>query len=115
MNTILDPVTEVQDRVVEVLSSVKQPVSHAVSTAVEFVLDRFPEVPALPYAEKLPTPLELIDNQAKFAAKVVSTSKSVAVGAAKAAAPLTDKLLDRPAPVKATARKAAAKVTPKAA
>ncbi len=95
MDTLLDPLTDVQDRIVTALANVKQPVTTAVGTVVEFVLDRVPEVPALPYAEVLPTPLELIDNQAKFASKVVSTSKSVAVSAAKAASPLTDKLLDR--------------------
>ena len=106
MNTILDPITDVQDRIVTVLSNVKQPVTSAVGNVVEFVLDRVPEVPALPFAEKLPTPLELIDNQAKFASKVVTTSKSVAVSAAKAASPLTDQLFDRTAPVRTTVKKA---------
>lgn len=95
MDTLLDPISELQDRIVTALGNTKQPVTNAVSTVVELILDRVPEVPALPYAEVLPTPLELIDNQAKFASKVVSTSKSVAVAAAKAATPLTDQLLDR--------------------
>jgi hypothetical protein len=107
MNSILEPVTDVQDRIVHLISSTKKPVADAVSTVVDFVLDRVPEVPALPYAELLPTPLELIDNQAKFASKVVSTSKAVASGAAKAATPLTDQLFDRtPTTVGAAAKKA---------
>jgi hypothetical protein len=107
MNTILEPVTDVQDRIVHFISSTKKPVADAVSTVVEFVLDRVPEVPALPYAELLPTPLELIDNQAKFASKVVSTSKAVATGAAKAATPLTDQLFDRTPTTVASATKTA--------
>ena len=95
MDTLLDPITDVQDRILTALTNVKQPVTTAVGTVVELILDRVPEVPALPYAELIPTPLEVIDNQAKFASKVVTTSKSVAVSAAKAATPLTDKLLDR--------------------
>ena len=100
MDTLLDPLSEVQTRIVTALGNAKQPVSDAVSAVVELILDRVPEVPALPYAEVIPTPLELIDNQAKFASKVVSTSKSVAVAAAKAATPLTDQLLDREPAVK---------------
>jgi hypothetical protein len=110
MDTILDPVTDVQDRVIELLGNLKKPVTDTVGAVVEMIVDRVPEVPALPYAEKLPTPIELIDNQAKFATKVVSTSKSIATSAAKAAAPLTDQLLDRPsAPVK-VAKKATATI-----
>ena len=106
MNTILDPVVDLQDSIVNLLSNTKKPVTNAVGTVVDFVLDRMPEVPALPYAEKLPTPVELIDNQARFATKVVSTTKSVAVSAAKAAAPLTDQLFDRaPTTVGAAAKK----------
>lgn len=101
MTTVLDRVTEVQDQVLETISHTKEPITNAVTTVVEFLMERLPEVPALPYAERLPTPKELIDNQARFATKLVSTNKAVALSAAKAAAPLTDKLLDRhPAPRK---------------
>ena len=103
MDTLLDPVTELQDKVVSGVKSTKQPVADAVATAVALLLERLPEVPALPYAEKLPTPVELIENQAKFATKVVNATKSVAVAAAKSGAPLTDQLLDRTAPVASVA------------
>ena len=107
MDTILEPISDVQDRVIEAIGSLKKPVTKAVTAVVEFITGRVGEVPALPYAQKLPTPLELIDNQSKFATKVISTTKGVATSAAKAAAPLTDQLLARPSvPVK-VARKAA--------
>lgn len=95
MDTLLDPITDVQDRVVEGLKSTKQPVADAVATVTKIVTDQFAVLPALPFAEVFPTPLEVIDNQAKFATKVVNTSKAIAVAAAKAAAPVTDQLLDR--------------------
>ena len=101
MDTLLDPVTDLQDKVVDGVKRTKQPVADAISVAVALLLERVPEVPALPYAEVIPTPLELIDNQAKFATKVVNATKSVAVAAAKAAAPVTDQLLDRGAAVSA--------------
>jgi hypothetical protein len=95
MSTVLDRVTEVQDQVLTAISSTKEPVSNVVSTVVDFVVERAPLVPALPFAGQLPTPKELIDNQAKFASKLVTTNKSVALGVARAAQPLTDQLLDR--------------------
>jgi hypothetical protein len=95
MDNVLDPVIEVQDRIIDAISRTKQPLTDAVSQVVDAILGRVPEIPVLPYAERIPTPAELIENQAKFASKLVSTNKSVALSAAKAAAPLTDKLLDR--------------------
>jgi len=103
MDTLLDPVTDIQDKVIEGLKNTKQPLADAVSAVIDFVVDQLPEVPALPYSEVIPSPLEVIDNQAKFATKVVTTTKTVAVAAAKAAAPLTDQLLDRSTPKVAAA------------
>jgi hypothetical protein len=109
MTTVIDRLTEVQDQIIETLAKTKAPVSNAVSTVVGYVVDRVPTVPAVPFAEQIPTPKELIDNQAKFASKLVTTNKSVALAAAKAAAPLTDQLLDRTgSPVKAAAKAATA-------
>jgi hypothetical protein len=95
MTTVLDRVTDVQDQVISAITSIKDPVTNAVAVVVDFVLERAPEVPAVPFAEQIPTPKELIDNQAKFASKLVSTNKSVALSVASAAKPLTDQLLDR--------------------
>ena len=67
----------------------------------------------MPYADEIPTPKEIIDNQAKFASKLVTTNKGIALGAARAAAPVTDTLLDRKPAKKAT--KAAPKAETKAA
>ena len=104
---VIDRVTEIQDQVIEAIGSIKAPVTNAIDTVVTFVLDRV-DVPAVPYAEMIPTPKELIDSQTRFATKLVSTNKTVALSAAKAAAPLTDKLLDRKPPVKKAAAKVAA-------
>lgn len=98
MTVVIDRMTEVQDKIISTIADAKTPVANAVSTVVDFVVERVPEVPALPFADQIPTPKELIENQAKFASKLVTTNKSVALAAAKAAAPLTDQLLDRSAP-----------------
>ena len=110
MTIVLDRVTDVQDQVLDVLGKAKEPVTNAVTTVVDFVLGRVSDIPVVPYAEMIPTPKEIIDNQAKFATRFVTTNKDVALSAAKAAAPLTDKLLDRkPAPRATVARKTTAK------
>lgn len=95
MTAVLDRVSEIQEQVISAITLTKEPVSNAVATVVDRVVGAVPEVPALPFAEQIPTPKELIDNQAKFASKLVSTNKSVALAVAKAAQPLTDQLLDR--------------------
>lgn len=105
---IITRVSSAQDQVIELIESVKDPLTQAVETIVDFVIDRV-DIPAVPFAEEIPTPKEIIDNQSKFASKLVTTNKSVALSAAKAASPATDKLLDRTttASRRATAKAAA--------
>lgn len=98
MTAVLDKVTDAQNQVLGAIENVKEPVTNAVAVVVALVLDRVPEVPAVPFADQLPTPKQLIDNQARFASKLVTTNKSVALSIAAAAQPLTDQLLDRSAP-----------------
>ena len=110
MTVVLDKITEVQTQVVDTISLVKEPVVKGVTVVVDFVTDRVGEIPALPFGDKIPTPVELVNNQYKFAKSVIDTQKDIALAVAKAAAPITDKVLDRkarPAAKKATARKAA--------
>ena len=92
---VLDKLTEVQSTVVDTIASVKEPVVSGISAVVDFVIDRLPEVPVLPYAEQIPTPTDLVNNQYKFAKSIIDTNKDIALAVAKAAAPITDKVLDR--------------------
>jgi hypothetical protein len=95
MTTVLNRVSDVQDQVIAAINSVNEPLTVAVAVTVGYVVDKAPQIPAVPFADKLPTPKELINNQAKFASKLVTTNKSVALSVAAAAQPLTDQLLDR--------------------
>ena len=97
MTTVLTRVSDVQDQVISAINSVNEPLTVAVALAVGYVVDKAPQIPSVPFAEKLPTPKELINNQAKFASKLVTTNKTVALSVAAAAQPLTDQLLDRKA------------------
>lgn len=107
MTAVLDKVSEIQDQVIETITNINKPIVEAVSNAVSFVVDNVSEIPAVPFADQIPTPKELINNQAKFATKLVSTNKAVALEFAGATAPLTDPLLGR----KVAAKKPAAKKT----
>lgn len=104
MTAVLDRVTEIQDQVIEIITNVNKPLTEAVNNAVTFVVDNVPQIPVVPFADQIPTPKEVINNQAKFATKLVTTNKNVALSLAGAAAPLTDPLLGR----KSTAAKAKA-------
>lgn len=100
MSTVLlNRVTEVQDQVISAITNVNEPLTNAVNVAVSFVVEKAPQIPAVPFADKLPTPKELINNQARFASKLVTTNKAVALSLATAAQPLTDQILDRKSPV----------------
>ena len=76
----------------------RAPGSKGEDLTVDFIIDRLPEIPAVPYAEQIPTPAELVNNQYKFAKSLIDTNKDIALAVAKAVAPITDKALDRKAP-----------------
>lgn len=111
--TVIVKVTEVQDQVVEIIGKAKDPVVQSVTAVVDFVLDQVNDIPAIPFAEYIPTPVEVVNSQYKFAKSLVDTNKDLALSVAKAVAPLTDQVLDRKsvrsAAPKATVRKATAK------
>jgi hypothetical protein len=94
---VLEKLTDVQTSVVDTIASVKEPVVKGVTVVVDFVVERAPEMPVIPFAEQVPTPAELINNQYKFAKSILDTNKDIAVAVAKAASPITDKVLDRKA------------------
>ena len=107
--TILDRVVEVQDQVVDGLGKAKSPAATATETATKFVQERVEvALRPVPMAEKLPTPEEVLNAHFDFAGKLLDTSKDVALAVAKAAAPVTNKWLDRkPKPVRAAKKSAA--------
>ena len=103
---VIDKVSEIQDYVILGIAYVKDPATNAVNSVTSFVTERVETVPSVPFAEHIPTPKEVINNSAKFASNVVSTSKDVALSVAKAAAPVTDQLLDRKGAKKASKKAA---------
>lgn len=107
MPVVLEKLTEVQDGVLDAIGKVKEPAVKTVTTVIDLITERVPELPALSFGKEIPTPAELINNQHKFAKSVIDVNKDIALAIAKAAAPVTDKVLDRKAAPKAAAPKAA--------
>ena len=107
--TILDRVVEVQDQVVDGLGKFFCNAAAATETDTKFVQERVEvALRPVPMAEKLPTPEEVLNAHFDFAGKLLDTSKDVALAVAKAAAPVTNKWLDRkPKPVRAAKKSAA--------
>ena len=100
--TILDRVVEVQDQVIDGFGHFFFNATAATEISTKFVQERAEvALRPVPMAEKLPTPEELLNAQFDFAGKLLDTSKDVALAVAKAAAPVTNKWLDRkPKPVR---------------
>lgn len=72
MSTILDSVTEIEDRFVEAVRSIQQPFVETVSKGVEWAEGRFPK---LTYPEGLPTPGAVVETQFAFAKALLETQR----------------------------------------
>ena len=107
----IERLSEVQDRVLEFVESVQEPIVKTVKNVVEFVDDRLPELPELPRAEEIPTSREFLTNQFAFADKMLKQNKKFSLAVSDATKPLEVQLHRTP---KAPAPKAKKTTTTKA-
>jgi hypothetical protein len=113
MSTILDSVTEIEEKIVEAVRSIQQPVVEYVSKGVDWAEGRFPKPT---YPENLPKPGEVIETQFNFAKALLDTQREFVSELADAVAPLVRAESETDEPVKAEPAKAtAAKTTKKTA
>ncbi|MEL7209357.1 MAG: hypothetical protein AAGK32_14170 [Actinomycetota bacterium] len=101
-----EKLSEIQDKVIELLTRVQEPVLDGLRTVVDKVEGRVPEL-AVP--EQVPTADELVDNGFGFAKDVLDNQKKFAGQVLKATAPVRDKFRESAAPAakKASTKKAA--------
>lgn len=113
MSTVLDNVVDVQDKVVETLGQIKEPMVNAAENVTKFVGEKAESaLRPVPYADRLPTPEELIKAEYSFVGNLLDTTKDISLAVASATAPVTNRLLDRkPSPAKARSTKAKATTT----
>ena len=71
----IERLSEVQERVLEFVESVQEPIVTGVKNVIEFVDERLPELPELPYADEIPTTREFLTNQFAFADKMLKQNK----------------------------------------
>ncbi|MGH9244792.1 MAG: hypothetical protein ACRD29_10840 [Acidimicrobiales bacterium] len=101
---VITTIRGIEDQVLDTIKSVQDPTVGAVRQIAEFVDERLPELPSLPFTDQLPTPAEVVDNGFTFVRQLVEVNEAFAKALIDAAAPL----LAQPAPAP---RKAAAKTT----
>jgi hypothetical protein len=79
---------DVQDEILNVIRTSQETVVEAVKTWVETVKAVTPKVPAVPLAEKLPKPQDVVTSAYDFAEKLLSGQRQFAEELVKATAPL---------------------------
>ena len=111
--TVMNTITDTQEKVLEVLVNVQGPVVTYVRKAVDYVEASMPELPTRDLGENLPTIKQFVDNQFLFAGKVLDTNHKFVVELLEATKPVTEKVVvQKPATgvrkhTKTAARKAA--------
>ncbi len=95
---VTEKLTEIEDQVLEAVSSAQEPVVTAVKKAIEAAEGRIPEL-KIQLNENLPRVHELVDTQYAFAGKVLENSKQFVTALLDAVQPAIDKVVE-PKPAK---------------
>jgi hypothetical protein len=83
--SVLTSVTELEDRVVDTVTTIQEPVISYVRKGVERVEGRLPK---LSYPKSLPEPTELVDSQFGFVRKLLESQRVFVAGLVDALTPL---------------------------
>ena len=101
----------VQTQVLDLLNKAQDATVDGVRTIAETVEGYVPELPALPFADRLPEPSSVVDDAFGFAAKLLDSQRNFAKELFAAVAPVVSKVSEpavttKPRPV-STAKKSA--------
>jgi hypothetical protein len=88
-----DLATKTGDRVLSLIGDAQGVVVSAVSTVSSAIGSVIPELPALPLAENVPAPRELVDDYFSFAERALKQQKTYAKDLVKALEPVSTKIL----------------------
>ena len=83
-------IEEFQTKVIDTMSSIEGPLVDRVKSVVSTLDARFPDAPELPFAEKIPTPTELVKNGYDFAADLLKANKKIVTSVTAATTPAVD-------------------------
>lgn len=85
MSTILTTVEGYEKQILDFVHSAKDPVVDYVAKGVDFLDDRLPSVT---YPASLPTPIEVVESQAKFAKKLIDANTAIVTAVLETVAPV---------------------------
>lgn len=100
MTPVMTTLKEWEDRYLDVMSKVEEPVVEYTGRIAETVAEYMPDRPDWEFLDRVPTMTELVDNQLKFRKRVVDEQAAFVRRMMKAAHPALVKI-DKKAPVAA--------------
>ena len=84
-------IASAQEQTLKSIRETQQAVVEAVRTWADAVEKTVPAVPALPFAEELPTPTEIVHTSFEFAEQLLKAQREFAENVLAAASPVIDK------------------------
>ena len=91
--TIMNTLTDTQEKLLDVLVNAEEPVVTYVRKAVDLVEASMPELPTRDLGEKLPTIKQFVDNQFVFAGKVLDSQHKFVGQLLEVTKPVTEKVV----------------------
>ena len=91
MTTLNEATRTAQDQFLATVRQSQQAVVDAVAAWAQAVKDITPPAPAIPAADQLPKPQEVVDNAFDFAQKLLDAQRDFAQNVSSAAAPVLEK------------------------
>jgi hypothetical protein len=85
MTTFLDTIETYEAQLLELVGKAKGPVVDYVAKGVHLVDGRLPEVT---YPKSLPTPLEVVESQARFSKKLIDANTAILTAVLETVAPV---------------------------
>jgi hypothetical protein len=73
--SVLETATNVQDQILDAIKAGQDAVLSAVGTLADSAAPITERLPAAPFADQLPNPVDVIDNYFRFAQKLLATQK----------------------------------------
>src|SRR5438034_11421024 len=81
-------ITEAEDRVLTVVKQAQDVALATISTVTDRVGSFIPELPAIPFADKLPTPAEVIETTYALTERLLEAQKAYALDLLAALSPI---------------------------
>jgi hypothetical protein len=85
-------ITEAEDRVLSAVKQAQDVALATISTVTDRVGSFVPELPAIPFVDRLPTPAEIVETTYALTERLLEAQKAYALGMLEALSPIISKL-----------------------